>query len=645
MRRLPVDNPANRFAETETVYLEGEDAPPAELEVYFDKTGSVLAKNDSPDVGFSYSVNPYRGCFHGCAYCLDGDTPILMADCTTRPLRDLRVGDAIYGTKRRRLVRTTVVAHWETSKPAYRVRLADGTKLVASGEHRLLTTRGWRRVDRLGTQHALVASGAFDSSHAGPLAETADYKRGYLCGMVRGRSVSLVDLAPTQRVRRYLSELALEERDVAVIGARSIQSACAWPASVTNEWRRGFLAGSFDTEGSFDGESLHIDVEGIQPARAVLDACRAFGFDATIGFFGADDAGVDVHGTLGEHLRFAHVTAPTLSKRWELDGLPTHASSAVASVERLHVDMPMFDITTGTGDFIANGVVSHNCFARPTHEYLSFGAGTDFERKIVVKKDAPALLRKALGGKSWRGDLLMFSGVTDCYQPLENKYRLTRGCLEVCVEYNNPVHIITKSPLVERDIDVLVALSKAAHFSIAISLPFVNETHARALEPYVTTPARRLKTIERLAAAGLRVGVSVAPVIPGLSDEDMPDVLAAARSAGASFAGYTLLRLPGHVKDVFESRIREALPDKADRVMSHVRQSRDGKLYDSTFGVRGRGTGPYAEAIGRLFAATSKRLGYESPENREEGSPGMIMGPREDRVKRGGTEQLSLFFR
>ena len=639
MRRLPVDNPANRFAETETVYLEDEEAPRAELEVYFDKTGSVLAKNDSPDLGFTYSVNPYRGCFHGCAYCLDGDTPILMGDCSTRALRDLRVGDVIYGTKPRergrRLVRTSVVAHWQTVKPAFRVALSDGTKLVASGEHRLLTTRGWRRVDRLTKAHALVASGRFAEARE----ETADYKRGYLCGMIRGRSASIVDLAPAQRVRRYLSELVLEERDVAVIGARSIQSACAWPMSVTDEWRRGFLAGSFDTEGTFDGESLHIDVEGIQPARAALDACRAFGFDAT-----ADDAGVDVHGTFGEYLRFAHVTSPTLAKRWDLEGLATHASIAVTSVEPLGVETPMFDITTGTGDFIANGVVSHNCFARPTHEYLSFGAGTDFERKIVVKKDAPALLRKALSTKSWRGDLLMFSGVTDCYQPLENKYRLTRGCLEVCAEYKNPVHVITKSPLVERDIDVLTELSKVAHFSIAVSLPFVNETYARALEPYVTTPARRLKTIERLAAAGLRVGVSVAPVIPGLSDEDMPDVLAAARSAGASFAGYTLLRLPGHVKDVFEARIREALPDKADRVMSHVRQSRDGKLYDATFGVRGRGTGPYAEAIGRLFAATSKRLGYETPEDREEGSPGMIMGPREDRVKRG-TEQLSLFSR
>ena len=280
------------------------------------------------------------------------------------------------------------------------------------------------------------------------------------------------------------------------------------------------------------------------------------------------------------------------------------------------------------------------CYARPTHEYLSFGAGTDFERKIVVKRDAPALLRKALASKQWRGELLMFSGVTDCYQPLESRYRLTRGCLEVCAEYNNPVHIVTKSPLVERDIDVLVELSRVAQTSVAISVPFASEAHARALEPYVTPPARRLRAIERLAAAGVRVGVMVAPVIPGLGDEEMPRVLEAARAAGASFAGWVLLRLPGHVRDVFEARVREALPEKAERILSHVKQSRNGKVYDATFGVRGRGTGPYAEAIAALFAATTKRLGFEQPEHREEGASGMVMTPIAAPPPRG---QLSLF--
>jgi DNA repair photolyase len=344
VRRLPVDNPKNRFAETEVVWVEGEETPAAELEVYFDRTGSVLAKNDSPDVGFTYGVNPYRGCFHGCAY----------------------------------------------------------------------------------------------------------------------------------------------------------------------------------------------------------------------------------------------------------------------------------------------------CYARPTHEYLSFGAGTDFERKIVVKRDAPELLRKALSSKSWRGEVLMFSGVTDCYQPLESRYRLTRGCLEVCAAFRNPVQIVTKSPLVERDVDVLAELSRVAHASVAISIPFLREDHARALEPYVTTPARRLRVIERLASAGLRVGVSVSPVIPGLSDEDVPRVLEAARAAGASFAFYTLLRLPGHVRDVFESRLRAAMPERADRVLARVRETRAGKMYDARFGARGRGTGPYADAVERLFEATAKRLGYETS------SPERI-GPPSAAEPAAARRQLSLF--
>jgi DNA repair photolyase len=211
----------------------------------------------------------------------------------------------------------------------------------------------------------------------------------------------------------------------------------------------------------------------------------------------------------------------------------------------------------------------------------------------------------------------------------------------VCVRHRNAAHIITKSPLVERDIDVLTELSKVAHVTVGMSIPFVTEAYARALEPYVTPPARRLRTIERLAAAGIRVGVSVAPVIPGLSDEEIPEVLSLARSAGASFAGWVLLRLPGHVKDVFEQRIREALPEKAERVLSHVRQTRNGKLYDSTFGSRGRGQGPYAQAIATLFASTAKRLGYESPQTREEGSSGMTvtMFARNDRKE----DQLSLF--
>lgn len=252
------------------------------------------------------------------------------------------------------------------------------------------------------------------------------------------------------------------------------------------------------------------------------------------------------------------------------------------------------------------------CYARPSHEFLSFGAGTDFDRKIVVKPTAPALLREAFERPSWRGELIVFSGVTDCYQPLESSYRLTRGCLEVCRDYRQPAGIITKSPLIERDLDVLVELAERARLYVTISIPFWDVVRSRAMEPYVATPQRRMKTVERLARAGLAVGVNVAPVIPGLNDEEIGVILAAARDAGAQHAGIVLLRLPGSVAPVFEERLRSTLPLRAEKVMRRIREAHQGKLYDPSWGVRGRGEGPYAEALFGLFEATARRLGLRT---------------------------------
>src|SRR5215470_880052 len=251
------------------------------------------------------------------------------------------------------------------------------------------------------------------------------------------------------------------------------------------------------------------------------------------------------------------------------------------------------------------------CYARPSHEYLSFGAGTDFDRKIMVKLRAAELLRAAFAKKSWRKETVAFSGVTDCYQPLEASYRLTRACLEVCVEHANPAAIITKSALIERDVDVLAQLARVASVFVTVSIPFWDPERARAIEPYVATPARRLRVIETLARAGLAVGVNVAPIIPGLNDQDIPKILAAARDAGARSAGHVLLRLPGSVKQVFEERLRAALPLQADRVLHRIRETRGGQLYDPRFGTRGRGEGTYAEAIRTLFETTAARLGFQ----------------------------------
>ncbi|MDC0709083.1 PA0069 family radical SAM protein [Stigmatella sp. ncwal1] len=276
------------------------------------------------------------------------------------------------------------------------------------------------------------------------------------------------------------------------------------------------------------------------------------------------------------------------------------------------------------------------CYARPTHEYLSLGAGTDFETRIVVKPHAPELLREAFERPRWQGETVVFSGVTDCYQPLESSLRLTRACLEVCAEYRNPVAIITKAPLIERDLDVLQTLAREAQLWVSISLPFYNPELARAMEPYVATPKRRLHTIERLAAAGISVAVSVAPIIPGLNDEDIAKVLTSARAAGATRAHYTLLRLPGPVKDVFEERLRTKLPLRAERVLHRIRETRGGELSDARFKHRMRGEGLYAETLSQLFHVAARKVGMRMSSVTEAAPTSFRRPPKQ-------TAQLSLF--
>src|SRR5262245_56157870 len=214
------------------------------------------------------------------------------------------------------------------------------------------------------------------------------------------------------------------------------------------------------------------------------------------------------------------------------------------------------------------------CYARPTHQYLGFGAGTDFDRRIVLKTNAPELLRKRFLSRAWTGEPIVFSGVTDCYQPLEASYELTRRCLEVCLEHRNSVGVITKGALVARDAELLGAIACEASATVHLSIPFASAADARRMEPYATTPARRFDAMRRLAGAGVPVGISVAPVIPGLNDSDIPELLTRARDAGAEHAFLTMLRLPAEVRPVFRERLAAAYPQRAAKVWSQIRDVR-----------------------------------------------------------------------
>ena len=250
------------------------------------------------------------------------------------------------------------------------------------------------------------------------------------------------------------------------------------------------------------------------------------------------------------------------------------------------------------------------CYARPTHEYIGFSPGLDFETKIIVKEDAPGLLRQELSKKSWVPQTVAMSGVTDCYQPIERKMRLTRGCLEVLADFRNPVAIITKNHLVTRDIDVLQELARYNASLVCVSVTSLDADLARKLEPRAAQPLRRLDAIRQLAEAGVPVGVLVCPVIPGLTDHEIPSILQAAKDAGASFAGYNMLRLPYAVKDLFELWLDDHYPEKKNKVLNKVREMRGGKLYDSAFETRMHGEGVVADSVATLFRIAKQKAGF-----------------------------------
>ena len=272
------------------------------------------------------------------------------------------------------------------------------------------------------------------------------------------------------------------------------------------------------------------------------------------------------------------------------------------------------------------------CYARPTHEYLGYSAGLDFESRIMVKTHAAELLRAEFSKKSWKPQTIMMSGVTDCYQPVERRLEITRACLAVLAEFRNPIGIVTKNHLVTRDADHLRELAKYNAAGVGISITTLDGDLAKVLEPRASTPTRRLAAIEELTAAGIPVRLMLAPIIPGLNDHELPAILTAARKAGARFASYTILRLPHAVAPIFTAWLEAHRPGEKEKILGRIRELRHGALNVSTFKERMRGSGPAADQIRQLFAVAKRRAGFTE-----------IDQPLNTEAFRVPTQQMSLF--
>ena len=660
----------NREAHDDGWFQEPDDAASKPKTVIaIEHAKSVISRHKSPDVGFMQSINPYRGCAHGCVYCAWGGTPILMANGRTLPLSEVRKGDEIYGTyfdgKYRRYTKTRVIDHWSSVKPAHRITLEDGTELIASGDHRFLSDRGWKHVsgteqgrDRrpfLTTKNKLMGTGAFAE---GP-PETDQYRRGYLCGMLRGDAhiadrnrvsrsgrpygfdacrLALVDAEALLRTDDFLADFGVGARDYvfangtearrpmyAIIATGrhrvdAIRHLIGWPAIPPREWIVGFLAGIFDAEGSFSQTMLRISNSDPEIIGWVSTCLTSLGFSFRLEEKPGCNKAVKVvrlMGGLREHLRFFHTTRPAITRKLNLEGqaIKSDAKLKVVAIEPLGKAMRLYDITTGTGDFIANGVVSHNCFARPSHAYLGLSPGIDFETRLTVKVNAAEKLREEFAKPGYECEPLTIGVNTDAYQPIEREHRVTRSILELCHETSHPVSLITKSALIERDLDLLAPMAKERLVNVTLSITTLDQDISRHMEPRTSAPARRLLAVRRLSEAGIPVNVNVAPVIPFLTDSELEPILEASSKAGALSAGYVLVRLPWEVKDVFRAWLEEHFPLKAAHVMARIHEMREGRDNDPQVGTRMTGTGLFAELLRQRFDKACKRFGLNERES------------------------------
>lgn len=416
---------------------------------------SLINRVKGSRLPFEYTINPYRGCTHACTYCLLGDTPILMADGTSRPIASLQVGDEIVGTIRhgrtREQITTTVLAKWPTIKPGYRLVLKDGRRLIASGDHRLLTNRGWRHVANV---------------------------------------------------------------------------------------------------------------------------------------------------MIGSYLRVGNL----------LMGLDDELTEVV-SIEPLARELPMWDITTGTGDFVANGVISHNCFARNTHTYLDLDAGHDFDSKIVVKVNAAELLRCELASGRWGGHSIAMGTNVDCYQRAEGRYRLMTGIIQALSDAANPFSILTKGTLILRDLPLLLEASRRARVSVAFSIGLVNEKLWRTVESGTPSPGRRLDAVRQFTDAGMRVGVLMAPILPGLTDttDEIESTVSALAASGAASVTPLALHLRPGAREWYMGWLRREHPSLIP-------------LYERVYGDRAYASTDYQRLMTARVRRACRRHGLSTSREQSEAS-------------------------
>ena len=565
---------------------------------------------------FPWSINPYRGCSHACSYCMSGDTPVLLANGRTKPIADMARGDEVVGTvvdgHIRRYTPTVVLDHWETRKEAYRVVLADGTELVASGDHRFLTVQwGWKHVTdaahgegqrpHLTTNNALLGTGKF----AAPPEHDDEYRRGYLTGMIRGDgTIGHYSYGPDGKYRTHTFRLALTDaeglartelflraaglvareqafatpahrRPVRAIALSSeanvatLEQIIAIPAVPSTSWMKGFLAGIFDAAGSHIRGIFRISNTNEVLLSLITSGLRRFGFKFAEERVPGRATNIRIVGGLAERLRFFHTVDPAITRKRTITGMALKCTVdlRVVAIERLGITIPMYDITTGTGDFIANGVVSHNCFARPTHAYLNLSPLGDFERTIVVKTNVAEVLRAELRRRTWKREHVAMGTNTDPYQRCEGRYRLMPGIIGALAESATPFSILTKGTLIHRDLSLLVDAAKQVQVAAALTVGMLDEAVWRSSEPGTPSPVARLAAVKALNDAGVPTGVMLAPIMPGLNDdaEQLEALVDAAAAAGARHITPIVLHLRPGVREVFWPWLEHHHPELVER--------------------------------------------------------------------------------